>query len=127
MRIKRIHLNVLSFVFSIGLPHFYSITDFYCYQCQLSFFFFFLRPNPQHMEVPRLQAELKLQLPAYATATAMRDLSCIFDLCHSLWQCRILNPLSEARDRTHILMDTSRVLKPLRQNGNTYVYFIFIS
>ena len=27
---------------------------------------------------------------------------------HSSWQCQILNSLSEARDRTHILMDTSQ-------------------
>ena len=38
------------------------------------------------MEVPRLGVESELQLPAYATATAM---------------------LSEARDRISILMDTS--------------------
>ena len=25
------------------------------------------------------------------------------------WQCQILNPLSKARDRTHIIMDTSQV------------------
>ena len=36
---------------------------------------------------------------------AMWDLSCICDLHHSLWQCRILNPLSDARDQTCILMD----------------------
>ena len=30
-------------------------------------------------------------------------------LHHSSWQCRILSPLSEARDRTCILMDTIRV------------------
>ena len=35
--------------------------------------------------------------------------SCIFDLHHSSQQCYILNPLIEARDRTHILIDTSRV------------------
>ena len=44
------------------------------------------------------QVELELQLLASATATAMPDLSCICDLCHSLWQYRILNPLSKARD-----------------------------
>ena len=33
----------------------------------------------------------------------MPDPSCIWDLHHSLQQCRILNPLSEARDRTHNL------------------------
>ena len=58
---------------------------------------------------PRLGAEWELQLPAYTTATATQDLSLVFDLHHSSRQCRILNPLSEATDRTHNLMDTSRV------------------
>ena len=38
-------------------------------------FFVFLGPHPWHMEVPRLEVELELQLPAYTTATAMPDLS----------------------------------------------------
>ena len=50
----------------------------------------------QHVEVSRLGVELELQL--LAAATAMLDLSLIFDLCCSLWQCRILNPLIQARD-----------------------------
>ena len=45
------------------------------------------------MEVPWLQVKLELQLPVYATATAMPDLSHICDLCRSLWQHWILNPL----------------------------------
>ena len=32
--------------------------------------FFFLWPHLQHMEVPRLGVDSKLQLPAYTTATA---------------------------------------------------------
>ena len=59
---------------------------------------------PWHMEVPRLGVESELQLLAYATATAMPNPSLI---CCSLQQCGILNPLIEARDGTHILMDTS--------------------
>ena len=51
------------------------------------------------MEVPRLGAESELQVPAYTTATAMQDLSCICDLHHSSWQRQILNPLCEARDK----------------------------
>ena len=58
------------------------------------------------MEVPRQGVELELQLLAYATATAMPDLNHIFDLCHSLHQCRVLNPVSETRSQTHILADT---------------------
>ena len=60
----------------------------------------------QHMEVPRLEVELELQLLTYTIATAMWGLSCIGNLDHSSWQRRILNPLSEARDHTHILMDS---------------------
>ena len=50
--------------------------------------------------------ELDLQLQAYITATATPDLSHICILHHSLQQRQILNPLSEARDQTCILMDT---------------------
>ena len=61
------------------------------------------------MEVPRLGVELELQLLAYATARATWDLSSVCDLHQSSRQCLILNPLSEARDRTCIVMDTSWV------------------
>jgi len=61
------------------------------------------------MEVPRLRVELELQLLAYTTATETWDPSCICDLHHSSWPHRVLNQLSEARDRTHILMDSSQV------------------
>ena len=71
------------------------------------------------MEVLRLRAESELQLPAYITGTATRDLSRICNLHHSLWQCRILNPQIEARDGTHSLMDTSWVLNPLSYNENS--------
>ena len=71
------------------------------------------------MEVPRLRVESELQLLATATATATPDLSHICDLCLSLWQCLILNPLSEARDGTHIFMDTGQVLNLLSHNGNS--------
>ena len=56
------------------------------------------------MEVSWLGVELELQLLTYATAIAMPDPSHICDLHHSSWQHGIL----EARDQTHIVMDTSR-------------------
>ena len=82
------------------------------------------------MEVPRLWVQL-----AYITATAILDPSLclwpipqptpqlayitstttpdpslrLWPIYHSWQQCQILNPLSEARDQTCILMDTSRV------------------
>ena len=75
----------------------------------LSLSLFFLGPHVRHMEVPRLGVESELQMPAYATATATRDLSHVCDLHHSSQQHWILNALSKARDQTHILMDTSQV------------------
>ena len=80
----------------------------------MSFLFFsfllsFLGLRPWHMEVPRLGVESKLQVPANTTATAMRDLSCVCDLHHSSQQCWILNPLSKARNRTHVVKDTNWV------------------
>ena len=51
----------------------------------------------------------KLQLPACTTATATRDLSSVCNLYQSSQQHRIPNPLSEARDQTRVLLDTSQV------------------
>ena len=54
-------------------------------------------------------------LLAHTTATARPDLSCSWDL----WQHRILHPLREARDWTHILMATSQVCNLLSHSGNS--------
>ena len=78
------------------------------------------------MEVPQLGVKLEeLQLPAYATATATPDPSHICDLCHSSQQRQILNPLSEARDQSHILMNASQGHNSLSHNGNSYEYDLF--
>ena len=70
------------------------------------FLLFFKWLHLWHMDIFRLGVESKLRLQAYDTAMATPDLSCICDLHHSLWQLQILNPVSEARDGTCILMDT---------------------
>ena len=74
------------------------------------FSFFFLGPHLQHVEVPRLGVQSELQLLAYTTTTATLDLSRGCDLYHGSWQRWILNPLSETRDWTCVLMDTSQDL-----------------
>ena len=45
----------------------------------------------------------------YARATTTPDLSRVCDVHHSSQQGRILNPQSEAGDRTCILMDVSQI------------------
>ena len=65
------------------------------------FLVFFFRATPvAYMEIPRLGVK-----PCH-----------VCDLHHSSWQHWILNPLSRARDRTHILKDTIWVFNPLSHN-----------
>ena len=90
----------------------------------LCFVLFCLGPHPQPMEVPKLGVKSELQLLAYSTATATPDPCCICNLHHCLGQCQILNPLSEARDQTRVLMDTSRVCDHWATMGTPRLLFI---
>ena len=90
---------------------YYFLVFYYLFIC---LFWSFLGLHLWHMEVPRLRVQLELWPPAYATATATRDTatqdpSHICDLHCSSWQHWILNPLREAKDQTHVLMDSSWV------------------
>ena len=65
------------------------------------------RLHLQHMEVPGLGVASEEQLePTPQPKPATPDPSYTCDLCRSLWQLQILNPMIEARDQTHILTDT---------------------
>ena len=116
--------SILFYLWKHGFPHYFSCrphgevifliskfllrnSSYFVLQMMYNFFFFFfflvfLETHPQHMES-------ELQLLADTTATAMQDPSHICDLHCSSWQCQILNPLGEARDRTCALMDASRI------------------
>ena len=61
------------------------------------------------MEFLRLGVELELQPLAYTTATTAQDLSRIYDLHHNTQPRQILNPLSEPRDQTCVLVDASQI------------------
>ena len=90
------------------------------------FLFCFLGPHLWHMEVPRLGVRSGLQLPTYATAIAMWDLSQVCDLHHNSQQHQIFNSLSEAREWTWILMDPSCVLYWWATTGTPF-FFFFLS
>ena len=90
------HVDLVSVtIYCSNLPHLLL--------AQLAFF------HPWHLEIPRLGVKLELQLLAYATASATPDPSHICNLHQGSWQHQSISPLSEARNRTHILVDTSRV------------------
>ena len=71
---------------------------------ELYFFFFFLsfRATPATYGSSQDRGRIR-------AVTETGDLSCVCDLHHSSGQCCTLNPLSEARDGTHVLMETSWV------------------
>uniref|UniRef100_A0A4X1T6U6 4-aminobutyrate--2-oxoglutarate transaminase n=1 Tax=Sus scrofa TaxID=9823 RepID=A0A4X1T6U6_PIG len=79
------------------------------------------------MEVPRPGVQSELQLLACTTASATQNPSCICNLHHSSRPCGILNPQSEARGRTHILVDAPRVLNPLSHNRTSSTVSFFIN
>ena len=116
-------------IFQICHLHFNIAYDFYIVSfCLLFYFILFIlfclfRATLQHTKVPRLGIKSELQLPAYATATATPDPSCVWDLHHSSWQHWILNPLSRARDQTCVLMDTSQVHYHWATMGTPFKFF----
>ena len=89
--------------------------------------FCFLGPRLRYMEVPRLGVDLELQLPVYATATAMPDPSHVCDLQHSSWQCQsLINPLSDARNQTHNLIVPSQIRFLCATMGTPITYILLI-
>ena len=89
-------------------PHFLFCLFFVFWFC-FFFAFCFFRATCVAYGSSRLGVETEQQLPAYTIATATRDPSHICDLHHSSQQCWILNPLSEAKEGTWILMVPSWV------------------
>ena len=88
-----------------------NLSDSICKVGWQVFFFFFLlfRLHLWHVAVPRLGVDLERQLSACTTATVTWDLSHVCHLHHSSRQHQILNPLRDARDKTHNLMVTSQI------------------
>ena len=84
------------------------------------FLSFFFRVTPAAYGGCHVESEL--YLPAYTTTTATQDPSHICDLHHSSGQHRI--SLSEARNWTRILMDTSQIHFHCATTG-TPRYYIF--
>ena len=87
---KNIYFLVVVIIFSL-YPKAYGVKHSNTY-----LIFFFLGLHLKHIEFPGLGVRSELQLQAYTTARKTPDPSHICELCCSLWQCWIINPLSEA-------------------------------
>lgn len=91
------------------------------------FFFLLLLPHLQQIEIPRLSTESELWLPGSTAATAMQALSCIYNLCHCLWQCHILNPLCKPGTEPESSWRLGQALYPVSHNGNSKMWWSFDS
>ena len=100
---KTSDICVLSSVFFV---FWFSVFCFFVF----CFFFVFLGQHPWHMEVPKLGFPIRAAAAGlHARTTATQDPSHVCDLHYSSLQHQILNPLSEARNQTCILVDPSWV------------------
>ena len=72
-------------------------------------FFFLFRAAFAAYGISQAKGQIGAVVAGLHHSQAMWDLSCICSLYHSSWQRQIFNTLSEVRDQTHVLMDTSWV------------------
>ena len=87
-------------------------------------FFIFSGLHLRHVEVPRLGSHGSWNCSPMPQPQrhGIRAMSVTYTATHS--NARFFNSLSEVRDRTRILMDTSWVLNPLSHNGNSCFLFL---
>ena len=111
----------------------YKWKDYMVASLHLFIFFAFLGPHLQHMEVPRLRVQMELPACNTATATATWVPSRVCNPHHNSGQHQTLNSISEARDWTCILMDTSWVVSTEPQwelciflNTNLFFFLFFL-
>ena len=91
-----------------------------------SFAFFFFRATPAAYGSSQARGRIRATAAGLHIATATGDPSHNLDLHHSSPQHWILNPLSKARDRTHILLDTSWIHFHCATMGTPPLYFCYV-
>ena len=87
---------------------------------------FTFRAAPVAYGSSQAKGQIGAAAAGYTTATAMPDPSHFCNLHHSSWQCRILNPLSKAKDWTCIFMGASQIHFWLAANGSSCFSFCFM-
>ena len=119
----RNHLVLLSLQFQIPFSQkrmSFSSEYMYIFCIIYTYIFIFLfRAAPPAYANSQVRDWIGAGAEACATATVKEDPSRICNLHCRLQQHWIFSPLSEARDQTHILMDTCWVLNPLSHNRNS--------
>ena len=88
--------------------------------------FFCSGPNLRHTKVPRLRVNQSYSCWPMPQPQPPRIQAASVTYAAAHGKTRSLTQLMEARDGTHILMDTSCVLNPLSHNGNSCFKPLFL-
>ena len=107
-----------SFISHPFLPPFLALSSS-SLSLSLLFFLSFMA-TPVAYESSWARAESKLQLQAYPYPIATPDLSHIYDLCCSLWQCWIFNPLSHKGNTRTFLFQIQSEYKLINVDKSVY-------
>ena len=83
------------------------------------FFFFLIRAAPMAYASSQAWSQIRSAAAGLHHSLSKAGSELHLQPTPSSWECRILNPLSEARDQTRILKDISWVLNPLSHNRNS--------
>ena len=111
----RCYNQLIAFISSALLSHswrthfiffFFSFLSFLIFIHLFIYLFCFFGATPVSYGSSQARGWIRAAAETYNTAIAPWDPSCICDLCHSMWQHWILNPLSEAKNWTRILTET---------------------
>ena len=130
-------INCISFSLLIVLAIICSTIGTWCnenrhcwFYSGLIFFFFlpFLGPQQWHVEVPKLGVQIRTTDadPCHSHSHGNAGSKSRLWPIHSSWQHLILDPLSEARDQTCILMDTSLVSFHCTTTGTPLLWILMI-
>ena len=91
-----------------ALLHFFLRNTYIYYYCCCCCFVFF-RATPMAYEGSQARGWIRAAAAGLCHSHSNAGSELVYNLHHSSWQCQILNPLSQARDRTCILMDVSQI------------------
>ena len=106
------HFSLLSFPLDFPLSSLCSPESLLPHSQHLSFFFFFFvffRATPMAYGISQARGQIRAAAAGLHQSHSGARSSRICNLHHSSRQHQILNPMSEARDRTHNLMVISQV------------------
>ena len=127
--LRKLHIVfqvVCQFIFQPEVHRFFLNHIFHDYLSLAFFFFGLFRATLIAYESSQARGRTGAAAAGLPHKYSKKDPSHVCDLQHSSWQCRILNALSEARDRTCVLWILVRFLTAKPQLKLPFLVFLIL-